>query len=116
MNLQSLLRRNEFLVFLTIIALSIILTLINPSYISLANIFRMLRSSTELGIFALGVLVLAASSTLQVISIRAQLAQWETYDEGWSFDSAWLGGDPVTAETRPLADDRAADDVNDWFD
>ncbi|GAB4522072.1 MAG: ABC transporter permease [Anaerolineae bacterium] len=66
MTLQRLLRRNEFLVFLTIIALSILITLINPSYLSLANIFRMLRSSTELGIFALGVLIVLISGGIDV--------------------------------------------------
>lgn len=65
-NLRRILASNEFLVFLTLVVLCAIIGLANPNFFSLANIFRLLRSATVPGIFALGVLVVLISGGIDV--------------------------------------------------
>ena len=65
-SLRKLATRQEFIVFLTIILLSVILGTINPAYFSSANIARMLNSAIVIGIFALGVLVVLISGGIDV--------------------------------------------------
>jgi simple sugar transport system permease protein len=64
--LKKLLNTNEFLVGLTIIALSIIIGAINPVFFTLENLFDILRSASIMGIFALGVLIVIISGGIDV--------------------------------------------------
>jgi simple sugar transport system permease protein len=54
------------LVALTIIVLSIVITLINPAYSTLPNIFRILRSSIIVGMFAMGAVIVLISGGIDV--------------------------------------------------
>lgn len=65
-NLRRIVASNEFLVFLTLVALCAIIGLANPNFFSLANIFRLLRAATVPGIFALGVLIVLISGGIDV--------------------------------------------------
>ena len=58
--------KTETLVALVIILLSFIIGGINPAYFTTANSFDLLRSSTEMGIFALGVLIVIISGGIDV--------------------------------------------------
>lgn len=64
--LKQLLKQNEFLVALTIVALSIIIGLINPIFFSVENLFDLLRSAIVTGILALGVLIVIISGGIDV--------------------------------------------------
>lgn len=63
---RSLLRKNETLVALTIIVLSLIIGVINPVFFSVGNLFDLLRSATVMGIFAMGVLIVIISGGIDV--------------------------------------------------
>ena len=63
---RSLLRKNETLVALTIIVLSIIIGIINPVFFTVGNVFDLLRSATVMGIFAMGVLIVIISGGIDV--------------------------------------------------
>ncbi len=66
-NFREIVTRNEFLVLMTIIVLSIIISFINPqAFLTLANLFRILRSSIVIGIFAMGVLIVLISGGIDV--------------------------------------------------
>lgn len=64
--MKRLYRRNEFLVFVTIIGLSLIIGLNNPTFFSVGNIFSLLRTSIVTGIFAMGVLLVLISGGIDV--------------------------------------------------
>lgn len=65
--LRELLTRNEVLVFITIVVLSIGISLINPdAFLTWANLFRITRSSIVIGIFAMGVLIVLISGGIDV--------------------------------------------------
>jgi simple sugar transport system permease protein len=64
--LKKLLNTNEFLVGLTIVALSIVIGAINPVFFTLENLFDILRSASIMGIFALGVLIVIISGGIDV--------------------------------------------------
>jgi simple sugar transport system permease protein len=59
-------RRNETLVALLIIVLSLGIGLINPTFFTIANLFDLLRSSIVTGIFAMGVLIVIVSGGIDV--------------------------------------------------
>ncbi len=66
-NLRELVTRNETLVLLTIIVLCVVISFINPAaFLTLANLFRILRSSIVIGIFAMGVLIVLISGGIDV--------------------------------------------------
>jgi simple sugar transport system permease protein len=60
------LRKNETLVALTIIVLSLLIGIINPVFFSVGNLFDLLRSATVMGIFAMGVLIVIISGGIDV--------------------------------------------------
>jgi simple sugar transport system permease protein len=64
--LKEMLKRNEYLVALTIVGLSIIIGFINPVFFSIGNLFDLLRSSVVMGIFAMGVLIVIVSGGIDV--------------------------------------------------
>jgi simple sugar transport system permease protein len=65
-SLRKLTTRHEFIIFLTIVVLSIVVGAINPAYFSSANIARMLNSAIVIGIFSLGVLIVLISGGIDV--------------------------------------------------
>jgi simple sugar transport system permease protein len=60
------LRKNETLVALTIIVLSLVIGIINPVFFTVGNLFDLLRSATVMGIFAMGVLIVIISGGIDV--------------------------------------------------
>lgn len=64
--LKRVMGTNEFMIAISIIILSIAISLINPGYFSLANLFDLLRSATIYGILAVGVLVVLISGGVDV--------------------------------------------------
>jgi simple sugar transport system permease protein len=59
-------RRNETLVAVTIIVLSLLIGLNNPSFFTVGNAFDLLRSVIVMGIFAMGVLIVIVSGGIDV--------------------------------------------------
>ncbi|MCC6611918.1 MAG: ABC transporter permease [Anaerolineae bacterium] len=64
--LRRLLARQEVIIALTIIILSIFIGLVNPSFFSIPNVFRILRSGIIVGMFAMGVLIVLISGGIDV--------------------------------------------------
>jgi len=64
--MDRLLRRSETLVALTIVGLSLIIGLSNPTFFTIGNAFDLLRSSIVIGIFAMGVLIVIVSGGIDV--------------------------------------------------
>jgi simple sugar transport system permease protein len=63
---NTLWKKNEFLVGLTILGLCLFVGSVNSAFWSLPNLFDLLRSSIVLGIFALGALVVIVSGGIDV--------------------------------------------------
>ena len=64
--MNRILRRNETLVALLIVVLSLVIGLINPTFFTVANVFDLLRSIIVTGIFAMGVLIVIVSGGIDV--------------------------------------------------
>lgn len=64
--MDRILRRNETLVAVTIIGLSLVIGLNNPTFFTVGNVFDLLRSSIVTGIFAMGVLIVIVSGGIDV--------------------------------------------------
>lgn len=64
--MDRILRRNEFLLAATIIGLSLLIGLINPTFFTVGNLFDLLRGSIVTGIFAMAVLVVIISGGIDV--------------------------------------------------
>ncbi|MCS6836028.1 MAG: ABC transporter permease [Anaerolineae bacterium] len=65
-SIRNLLMRQEVIIGLTIVALSIFIGLVNPSFFSTANVFRILRATIIVGMFAMGVLIVLISGGIDV--------------------------------------------------
>lgn len=64
--MDRLFRRNETLVAVTIIVLSLLIGLNNPTFFTVGNAFDLLRSVIVMGIFAMGVLIVIVSGGIDV--------------------------------------------------
>jgi simple sugar transport system permease protein len=64
--MKKLLTYHETYVFLVIVVFSFIITLINPSFLTLENFFDLLKSYSLLGIFAVGVLLVLISGGIDI--------------------------------------------------
>ncbi len=64
--MKKLLARHEFYVFLVIVAFSALITIINPSFFTLENLFDLLTSYSVMGIFAVGVLFVLISGGIDI--------------------------------------------------
>ncbi len=64
--MKRLLSRNETLVAITIVGLSLIIGFNNPVFFSVGNLFTLLRTSVVTGILAMGVLVVIISGGIDV--------------------------------------------------
>ncbi|MBA7663855.1 Ribose import permease protein RbsC [subsurface metagenome] len=65
-NYKRLLKYNESYLFLVIVSFSIVITIINPSFISLENIFDLIKSSSGMAILAIGVFIVLLSGGIDV--------------------------------------------------
>jgi simple sugar transport system permease protein len=63
---DRLFRRNETLVAVTIVVLSLLIGLNNPTFFTVGNAFDLLRSVIVMGIFAMGVLIVIVSGGIDV--------------------------------------------------
>jgi len=63
---KRILRSNEFTIAVAIIVVSIVITAINPAFLSVSNIFDLLRLLTVTGILSLGVLLVMISGGVDV--------------------------------------------------
>ena len=66
MNLKSLMKKNETYLLLIVIVFSIVITTINPVFMTFENIFDLLRSSSGTAILAIGVFVVLLSGGIDV--------------------------------------------------
>jgi simple sugar transport system permease protein len=67
MNWRALFARQEFIILVILIALCSIIAIINPTaFLSVQNLFRILRACIVLGIFALGTLIVLISGGIDV--------------------------------------------------
>ncbi len=64
--MKSLFQKTEFIVALVLVGLSLVIGLINPTFFSLSNLFDTMRSSTVVGIFALGAMIIIISGGIDV--------------------------------------------------
>lgn len=64
--MDRILRRNETLVAVTIVGLSLVIGLNNPTFFTIGNVFDLLRSSIVMVIFAMGVLIVIVSGGIDV--------------------------------------------------
>lgn len=64
--LGRILRSHEFVVIIVIVAVSILITVLNPAFASLANVFDILRLATVNGMFGLAVLLVLISGGIDV--------------------------------------------------
>jgi simple sugar transport system permease protein len=65
-HVRKLLRRHEFYLAALTLALALAVGLTNPAFLSLANLFDLCKSSTVMGLFALGVLLVLLSGGIDV--------------------------------------------------
>ena len=66
MNWKSFFARQEVILAIAIIVLSLLIGLSNPAFFSLPNVFRILRSTIVIGIFSMGVLMVLVSGGIDV--------------------------------------------------
>ncbi len=77
--MKSLFRKNEFYIFVAIIALGAVITAVNPAFFSLENLCDLLLSYCALGILAVGVLFVILSGGIDIsFTAVAQVAQYAT--------------------------------------
>jgi simple sugar transport system permease protein len=74
---KKILKRNEVYLFFVIIGLSIILSIFNPNFFTLENLFDILRSYSFMGILAVGLLVVLLSGGIDIsFTANATVAQY----------------------------------------
>ncbi len=64
--MKKLLSRHETYVFIAIVIFSIIITIINPSFFTLENLFDLLKSYSLMGTFAIGMLFVLISGGIDI--------------------------------------------------
>lgn len=62
----GILRRNEFYLFLVIVAFSLVITLVNPAFLTVENMFDLLRSSSGMAILAVAFFVVLLSGGIDI--------------------------------------------------
>jgi simple sugar transport system permease protein len=92
---SRLFRSNEALVAVTIVLLSLIIGLNNPTFFSVGNLFDLLRSSIVMGIFAMGVLIVIVSGGIDVsftaIAVFALYSTTRILKEAMPDAPIWIG-------------------------
>jgi simple sugar transport system permease protein len=90
---RDLLKRNDVLVGLTILAFSLVTGLSDPSFFTIANLFDLLRASIVIGIFAIGVLLVLISGGIDVsFTAVAAFSMYSTtlFLTQSGFEGSWL--------------------------
>ncbi|MEW5814169.1 MAG: ABC transporter permease [Spirochaetota bacterium] len=64
--MNTFLKRNEAYLFMILVVFSLVITIINPSFLSLENLFDLLRSSAGMAILAIGVFIVLLSGGIDV--------------------------------------------------
>jgi len=64
--MKALLHTHEFLVALVLIGLCTVIAVVNPAFLSVSNLFDLLKSSSVMGIFAIGVLIVLVSGGIDI--------------------------------------------------
>lgn len=64
--LKKVLSKNEIVVALTIVALSAVIGLVNPAFLTVGNLFDLVRNGIVMGIFSLGTLIVIVSGGIDV--------------------------------------------------
>ncbi len=89
----GLLRRNEFYLFLVIVVFSAAITIVNPAFLTVENMFDLIRSSAGMAILAVGFFVVLLSGGIDVsFPSVAIVAQYITVNAIISLgvDNLWL--------------------------
>ena len=68
MNLKQLLKRNEFYIFILVLLFSTVVTIISPVFLSVGNIFSLIKTSSGSAILAVGILIVLVSGGFDVSS------------------------------------------------
>jgi len=66
MRIKALFQRHETTLFLAIVALGVVITIINPSFFTLENLFDLIKSYAFMGVFAVGVLFVLISGGIDI--------------------------------------------------
>lgn len=75
--LKTILRRNEFYLVLVIVILAVIMSIVNPNFFTVENLFDILRSYSFIGVLSVGVLVVLLSGGLDIsFTAIATVAQY----------------------------------------
>jgi len=75
--MERLLKRSETWVFIALVLLSIVITIINPNFLSAENLLDLLHSQAFLGIMAVGLLVVLISGGIDIsFTATATVAQY----------------------------------------
>ena len=93
--MKRLVKTHEFSVGLILLAFSLVVGMINPSFFSIGNLFGLLKSNVVTGIFALGVLLVLISGGID-ISFPA-VAVVSMYMTGKVFESIGYAGPVIPA-------------------
>ncbi len=64
--MAGLLRRNEFYLFLVIVVFSLAITIVNPAFFTVENLFDLIRSSSGMAILAVGFFVVLLSGGIDI--------------------------------------------------
>lgn len=88
--MKNLIKRQEFYIFIAIVALSIIIGTKNDAFFSLRNIFSLGKSTVVMGIFAMGTLLVLLSGGIDV-SMTAVAAFSMYLTCKWMVDSGYSG-------------------------
>jgi simple sugar transport system permease protein len=89
----GLLRRNEFYLFLVILVFSVAITIVNPAFLTVENLFDLLRSSSGMAILAVGFFVVLLSGGIDIsFPAVACVAQYITVNAiiALGIDNIWL--------------------------
>jgi simple sugar transport system permease protein len=66
LNMKRMMRKHETYVFIAILILTVLITALNPNFLTLENIFDILKSYSFIGIMAIGVLVVLISGGVDI--------------------------------------------------
>jgi len=91
--MRTLLRRNEFYLFLVIVVFSLAITIVNPAFFTIENMFDLMRSSAGMAILAVGFFVVLLSGGIDIsFPAVACVAQYITVNAiiALGIDNIWL--------------------------
>jgi simple sugar transport system permease protein len=90
---NNILRRNEFYLFLVIVVFSIAITIVNPAFLTVENLFDLIRSSSGMAVLAVGFFVVLLSGGIDIsFPAVAIVSQYITVNAiiALGIDNLWL--------------------------